>query len=97
MSKNRMKKPLGPTKVCPYCSYGAGIVGDIDHGVWNTRVPDPKECPRCKRYLRKKALTVILPPRIEPVDVMRYSGPPGPIIAALLNNDAREILLNQGH
>jgi len=44
-------KPTGtlkPTEVtkCPYCSFE-----------WETRIPSPKSCPRCKRYLPWKKRT----------------------------------------
>lgn len=80
MGKNRVKKPPGPTKVCPYCNYGGGG----EDGVWNTRVANPKECPRCKRYLRNPAKDIIIPPKIEPPTLKFMSGPPGPMIAALM-------------
>lgn len=80
MGKNRIKKPLGPTMVCPYCNYGGGG----EDGIWNTRVPHPKECPRCKRYLRNPAKLITLPPKVELPPVMKFAGPPGPMLAALM-------------
>jgi len=84
MPRNRVKKPLGPRKVCPYCNYGAGG----DDGVWHARVPSPKECPRCKRYLRAGAKDYIEPLKVESPDYTKMISPPpsGSVTAALCDS-----------
>jgi hypothetical protein len=52
--KNREKKPLGPLRECPFCEWK-----------WHSRVEEPKECPRCKRYLRVLPGTIELPKSAE--------------------------------
>lgn len=86
MSKNRIKKPLGPTKVCPYCNYGGGG----KDGIWHSRVEVPKECPRCKRYLRNPAKDIILPQVSGNTQAAQglsiTAGQPGLMIQALLGS-----------
>lgn len=88
MPKNRVKKPLGPRKVCPYCNYGAGVVDGVDHREWHARVPNPKQCPSCKRYLHAGARDYIAPLEvIKPADFNKMMNLPqaGTASAALCN------------
>jgi len=62
--KNRIKKPLGPRCICPVCNYGNEIdpkTGKVHN--WHSRVENPVQCPRCKRYLRSSPI-IVDPPKL---------------------------------
>jgi len=57
--KDRVKRPPGKTMVCPLCGYGGEINPiTVKPELWVTRVESPKQCPRCKGYIRRGELKV---------------------------------------